>query len=152
MFTDYFLDNKTKAVADSSRASSPGLWLAFHDPVLDIRQALESGNTQMHLIAANGEVAINLGITRSQKEGQSLFYDYELAISSVQASDLVCDIGTEGYYACYVSLLIQFPTFARQTFRTEPVLDWKDVVAAAGAWFSFFQIIGWVFSGASIKE
>lgn len=73
MLTDAPLDDRAKAVADSSRASSPGLWLAFYDPTLDINQALESGNTRLHLVDANGEVDINLGITRRQKQGEGLF-------------------------------------------------------------------------------
>lgn len=79
----------------------------------------------MHLIAANAEVAVNLGIRRSQSKGGKLYYDYDLAISAVQASDLVCDVDISDHYPCYVSLLIQFPTFGRLTFSTEPLQGWK---------------------------
>ncbi|KAF5546804.1 hypothetical protein FMEXI_5495 [Fusarium mexicanum] len=146
-----FRYDKAKAIADSSRASSPGLWLAFYDPALDINQALEGGNTRLHLIDANGEVAINLGITRRQKQGEGLFYDYQLAISSVPSLDLNCDTSSGSNSACFVSLLVQFPNFERRTLRTEPTLGWTDAIAEAGAWFSFFQIVGWIFSGMSVK-
>jgi hypothetical protein len=122
--TNTVQDDKAKAVSDSSRASSPGLWLAFHDPSLDIHQALEAGNARLHLINANGEVAINLGITRRQKQGQALLYDYQLAISSVQSLDLNCDTSSGSSWACFVSLLVQFPTFERRTLRNEPTLGW----------------------------
>lgn len=117
-------DNMTKAKLDSSRESSPSLWLAVHDPSIELRQALELDMAQLHLINANSEVAINLGIHRRQKQGQDMFYDYQLAISSVPARDLPCDTSVAGYYPCFVSLFIQFPTFERQTMREKQVLEW----------------------------
>ncbi|KAK2592455.1 hypothetical protein QQS21_009834 [Conoideocrella luteorostrata] len=149
----FFNYNKTKAVQDSSRASSPGLWIAVHDPQLTITQALEAGYTRMQLFNANSETAVNVGLLRRESVNGQTVYDYQLSISSVSASDLPCDVSAQGgaTAACFASLIVQFPTFDRATLKTDYVIKWTDAVAEAGAWFSFFQIVGWIFSGLAVK-
>ncbi|KAH6892549.1 hypothetical protein B0T10DRAFT_594349 [Thelonectria olida] len=110
-----------------SRASSPGLWVSFYDPALTISKTLQEGYARMHLIDANGEVAVNLGVTRREKPGEPPLYDYQLTFSSVLSMDLDCDISngeSEDVPVCFVSLLVQFHLFSRRTLRSGPALTW----------------------------
>ncbi|KFY75442.1 hypothetical protein V499_04567 [Pseudogymnoascus sp. VKM F-103] len=141
-------DDSSKALSDSSMLLSPSLWIAIYDPTLDLASALENGYTRMVLINANGLTAINLGLNRRQAPNTSPAYDYKLSVSTIPAAGVNCGATSTGSTApCHISLFLQFPSFDRQNSRLGVEMKWEEVVAAAGSWFSLFQIAGWIFSG-----
>ncbi|KFZ07272.1 hypothetical protein V501_06615 [Pseudogymnoascus sp. VKM F-4519 (FW-2642)] len=143
-----FLDDSSKALSDSSMLLSPSLWIAIYDPTLDLTSALQNGYTRMVLINANGLTAINLGLNRRQAPNTSPAYDYKLSVSTIPAAGVNCAATSTGSTApCHISLFLQFPSFDRQNSRLGVEMKWEEVVAAAGSWFSLFQIAGWIFSG-----
>ncbi|OBT53607.1 hypothetical protein VE04_05157 [Pseudogymnoascus sp. 24MN13] len=140
--------DSSKALSDSSMLLSPSLWIAIYDPTLDLASALENGYTRMVLINANGVTAINLGLNRRQAPNTSPAYDYKLSVSTIPAARVNCGATSTGSTApCHISLFLQFPSFDRQNSRLGVEMKWEEVVAAAGSWFSLFQIAGWIFSG-----
>ncbi|KAK3324391.1 hypothetical protein B0T19DRAFT_229532 [Cercophora scortea] len=148
----FFNYNSSKARDDSSHVLSPSLWLAIYDPTLTLDQALDAGYTRMVLINANGIVAINLGLSQREALNRKPAYDYQLSVSTIPASDLLCDVASSVHQSgpCFLSLFLTFPTFDRQVSRQSFELSWQDAITAAGSWFSLFQLAGWIFSGAAL--
>ena len=58
---------------------SPSLWLAVYDPKLNLTDAVKMGYTRMVLISANGDNAINLGLTYRQAPTYPPAYDYGMS-------------------------------------------------------------------------
>ncbi|KAL2052005.1 hypothetical protein ABVK25_007697 [Lepraria finkii] len=147
----FFTYNASQSLADSSATQSPSLWLAIYDPKLDLNDALRMGYTRMVLISANGNNAINLGLTYRQAPNFPPAYDYDLSLSSNQNLNLVCDTSPGKYIRpCHVTFFIQFPTFDRRVILQQPVMRWMDVAASAGAYFSFVQFVSWILSGQAM--
>ncbi|KAL9605738.1 MAG: hypothetical protein Q9179_001085 [Wetmoreana sp. 5 TL-2023] len=121
----FFTYNTSQSLADSSATQSPSLWLAIYDPQLNLTDALEKGYTRMVLIAANGDNAINLGLTYRQAPNYPPAYDYDVSLSSNQNLDIVCDTSPGKYIQpCFVTLFIQIPTFDRRVIMQRPVMRW----------------------------
>ncbi|KAL8718704.1 MAG: hypothetical protein Q9181_008165, partial [Wetmoreana brouardii] len=72
----FFTYNTSQSLADSYATQSPSLWLAIYDPQLNLADALRKGYTRMVLNAANGNNAINLGLTYRQAPNYPPAYDY----------------------------------------------------------------------------
>ena len=72
----------------------------------------------MHLIDANGVVAINLGLNYKKPLDKPHAYDYPLSISVIPSTELQCDVSSEesNNGNCFLSLFLQFPTFDRLSF------------------------------------
>ncbi|KIM95647.1 hypothetical protein OIDMADRAFT_133314 [Oidiodendron maius Zn] len=151
----FYWFNSTQEFVDSSWKLSPSLWVAIYDPTLTLQEALENGYTRMVLINANGMTAINLGLNYRQAFGSAPAYDYELSISTIPATSIVCDLGSTTQAAtgpCHISLFLQIPSFTRQTSLLSYEMGWtQDVVSNAGAYFSFIQLISWIFSGIAFQ-
>jgi hypothetical protein len=112
---------------DSSWILSPSLWLAIYDPTLTLQGALDNGYTRMILVNANGMTAINLGLNYRQVFGTTPAYDYDLSISTIPATDIVCNLGSTAPMAtgpCCVSLFLQIPTFTRQVSLMSYEMSW----------------------------
>ena len=74
-------DNTSQSLHDSNATQSPSLWFAVYDPNLTLEDALKMGYTRMNLISANGDNAINLGLTYRQAVNYPPAYDYGVAFS-----------------------------------------------------------------------
>ena len=145
-------DNVTKAFEDSS-TWNPSLSLAVYDPALGMQKSFEQGYTRMRLINANGIVAVNVGLWMRQAPGYEPAYDYPLDISNSQAANITCDTSTNTTFqgACHVSLFITIPNFERTITTRQKQMGWSDVVASAGAYFSFVQFISWIISAQAFQ-
>jgi len=156
-------DNATKAL-DESSITDPSLMMAVYDPILGMQHAFDLGYTRMHLVGANGNVAVNIGLqVRDGGNGISA-YDYSLSLVSSPATDLVCDTSSAATYKypCYMSLFIQVPNFDRSIITTEKAMKWivstfcpwvliadcfnQDAASVAGGYFSFLQFLSWIIS------
>ena len=81
----------------------------------------------MILVNANGMTAVNLGLNYRQAFGWAPAYDYDLSISTIPATKLVCDLGPTTPLAtgpCHISLFLQIPSFTRQTSLLTNAMGW----------------------------
>ena len=69
-------DNLTQSVVTSSQKQSPALYLAVHDPSLNVSEALRADYTRMILINANSITSINLRLVYRQGQDYQYAYDY----------------------------------------------------------------------------
>ncbi|KAH8693222.1 hypothetical protein BGW36DRAFT_36472 [Talaromyces proteolyticus] len=98
--------------------------------------ALKNGYTRMTLVNANGMTAINLGHNYRQASGRVPAYDCGLSISTMPATELVCDLGSITVPAtgpCHISLFVQIPSLTIQTSLLTNAMGWADMVSYAGA-------------------
>lgn len=103
----------------------PSLLMAVYDPVLSMQEAFEAGFTRMQVVNANGIVAINIGLQIRDIPGYPMSYDYELSISSLPATTIVCNSDSVLSYPCFISLFIQIPTFERITVARKQEMSWS---------------------------
>ena len=91
-----------------------------------------------------------------------------MTVSTRQNLDLVCDIATEGWWPCHLTVEMQIPSTLRTIIKEERSQDWsvsvfdiwmisypnisngfviQRVVADAGAYFALIQFFSWIASG-----
>lgn len=126
--SNLYTDNSAKAKLNSPQKSSPGLYIAIHDPALTFQQALAQNFTRMTLINANAQTAINLGLHYRQANDYSEAYDYNMMISSVPAQSVACEWDGGKVFpttACFASLHIQYPTFHQTIIKRPHSMQWS---------------------------
>jgi hypothetical protein len=77
-------------------------------------------------------------------------YDYTLSLSSSPTLGLVCNTAQNDSHPCHSSLYIIFPSFERTVVKSMRKMDWVDVAASAGAYYSFVQFLSWILSGLAL--
>jgi hypothetical protein len=77
-------------------------------------------------------------------------YDYTLSLSSSPTFGLVCNTSQNDSYPCHSSLYINIPSFKRTVVKSTKAMDWVDVAASAGAYYSFVQFLSWILSGLAL--
>lgn len=98
-------DNTSQSFHDSNATQSPSLWFAVYDPNLSLEDALKMGYTRMSLISANGDNAINLGLTYRQAVNYPPAYDYGMATSICPSFLLPCS----PCFPCSLVLALRLP-------------------------------------------
>ncbi|KAK3904055.1 hypothetical protein C8A05DRAFT_32193 [Staphylotrichum tortipilum] len=144
----YFTYDATRAASDAGRVLHPSVYLAVFDPTLTLTQALEAGYTRLRLVNGNGVTAVTLGLVMRQAAADATpAYDYDVDLSGDPARD-VPDGGEVGW----ITVHVEFPSFERRVDVVRRAMEWSDMVATAGAWFSLFQIVSWILSGAALQS
>ncbi|KAK8092468.1 uncharacterized protein PG998_014953 [Apiospora kogelbergensis] len=134
----FFNFDSGKSYNDSFAHHSPSLWLAVWDRDLSLQESLEYGYTQLQLIDAAATSSINLNLNRKELPDKKPAYDHQtFTVTTVRQTDLTCDPSNENYGPCHITLLIQYPSFNRDTMTLKPRMDRTDVAEAIGAWLSF---------------
>lgn len=108
--------------------------MAVYDAEVGLQNSFDAGYTRMTFISANGIVSVNVDLRTRQAAGYPPAYDYDLSISSSPATDIVCDTSKPGSYPCFVTLLIQIPSFQRENMRYQKLMGWLASLLLYTCW------------------
>ncbi|KAI9727504.1 MAG: hypothetical protein M1828_006446 [Chrysothrix sp. TS-e1954] len=113
-----------------------------------LEEAYNNGYGTSTLINANAVTSIDLAVSHYGGFDTVSHTHYDVTLSTIPNMDMICDISeNDNEQHCYTTTFVRVPTFTQTIHIKQPVSQWTDVVAEAGAYFAFVQFLSWILSG-----